>query len=120
PAKPPPAAGREDGSEGPLGGRPSGPLTGRSRWLEPRAGGPMTRPVCVVGATGATGTRVALLAAEAGLPVVLAGRNRAKLEVLASEVGGAEVRIVDLDRPATLDAALDGVGVIANRVGPAT
>lgn len=80
----------------------------------------MTRAVCIVGATGATGTRVALLAAEAGLPVVLAGRNRAKLDVLAAELGGAEVRPVDLDRPKTFDAALDGVGVVANCVGPAT
>jgi short subunit dehydrogenase-like uncharacterized protein len=80
----------------------------------------VTRPVCVIGATGATGTRVALLAAEAGLPVVLAGRNRAKLEVLAAELGGAEVRPVDLDRPKTLDAALEGVGVVANCVGPST
>ena len=80
----------------------------------------MTRAVCVVGATGATGTRVALLAAGAGLPVVLAGRNRAKLDALAGELGGAEVRTVDLDRPPTLDAALDGVGVVANCVGPAT
>jgi len=80
----------------------------------------VSHPLCVIGATGATGTRVALLAAGAGLPVVLAGRNRAKLDVLAGELGGAEVHIVDLDRPLTLDAALDGVGVIANCVGPAT
>src|SRR5207237_10935250 len=88
--------------------------------LRRRSGGCMTRPVCVLGATGATGTRVALLAAEAGLPLVLAGRNRAKLNVLAEELGGAEVRTIDLDRPASLDAALDGVGVVANCLGPAT
>ncbi len=80
----------------------------------------MTQAICVVGATGATGTRVGLAAAAAGLPVVLAGRNRAKLDVLAGEIGGAEVRTIDLDRPGTLDAAFDGVAVVANCLGPAT
>ena len=47
----------------------------------------MTRPVCVVGATGATGTRVALVAAGAGLPVVLAGRNRANYHERLDDAG---------------------------------
>lgn len=80
----------------------------------------MSAAVCVVGATGATGTRVALLAAQAGLPVVLAGRNLAKLDLLAAELGGAEVRTVDLDRPESLDRALDGAAAVASCVGPFT
>lgn len=76
--------------------------------------------ICVVGATGATGRRVAQRAAEQGLSVVLAGRSRAKLETLATAIGGAEVRVIDLDQPGTLDRALDGSTVVASCVGPFT
>lgn len=81
----------------------------------------MTAPICVVGATGATGRRVARAVAATGLPVVVAGRDRARLAAVAAEGGGlssAEMRTVDVDRPASLDAALDGVGAVVNCVGP--
>ena len=81
----------------------------------------MTAPICVVGATGATGRRVARAVGAAGLPVVVAGRDRARLAAVAAEVGGlslAEVRTADVDRPASLDAALDGAGAVVNCVGP--
>jgi len=78
------------------------------------------KSVCVVGATGATGRRVARLAAEAGLRPVLAGRDRARLDRVAAGLDGAEVRVLDLDRPATLDAALDDAAVVVSCLGPAT
>lgn len=85
----------------------------------------MSGPVCVVGATGATGRRVARAVAAVGLPLIVAGRDRARLAALAADVGGAagpevrpEVRPVHVDHPSSLDAALDGVAVAVNCVGP--
>jgi short subunit dehydrogenase-like uncharacterized protein len=85
--------------------------------------------MCVVGATGVTGRRVARAAADAGLPVVLAGRNWAALDGLAADLGaggrsgGADavaVRLIDVDRPDTLAAAVDGAAVVVSCVGPFT
>lgn len=81
----------------------------------------MSGPVCVIGATGATGRRVAGAVAAAGFPVIVVGRNRTALAAVADEVGGrspVEVRTVDLGRPASLHAALDGAAVAVNCVGP--
>lgn len=72
----------------------------------------------MVGATGATGRRVARHAAERGLGVVLAGRDRSKLDDLAAQVDGAEVRRIDLAEPDTLDQALEGSAVALSCVGP--
>jgi NAD(P)-dependent dehydrogenase (short-subunit alcohol dehydrogenase family) len=76
--------------------------------------------LCIVGATGATGRRVARLAVEQGADLVLAGRSLGRLEALAADIGGGEPKLVDLDRPETLDAALADAAVVASCAGPFT
>ena len=71
--------------------------------------------IAVYGATGYTGRLVAAELASAGADFVLAGRNRPKLEVLASEVGGSvSVEAVALDDAAALRELIEpSVAVIA-------
>ena len=76
--------------------------------------------LCIVGATGATGRRVARLAVEQGADLVLAGRSLGRLEALAADIGGGEPRLVDLDRPETLETALADAAVVASCAGPFT
>src|SRR6476646_3970088 len=64
----------------------------------------------IYGANGYTGERIAR-AASAEKPV-LAGRNAARIESLASELG-CESRIFDVDRP-----RLDGVSLVLHCAGP--
>ena len=84
----------------------------------------MSGAVCVFGATGATGRRVASAMVAGGQPVVLAGRSRTGLTAVAAEIASAAgrapagIRTVDLDRPGSLDAALDGSAVAVNCIGP--
>ena len=49
-----------------------------------------TGPIAVYGATGYTGRLVAAELRRRGAEFVLAGRNRAKLEILAEDLGGAD------------------------------
>jgi len=69
----------------------------------------------IYGATGAVGRRLAEIAVQHEVPVVLAGRRRAELEALAAPLG--EVRVAALDR---VGAVFDGVTVVASCVGPYT
>ncbi len=69
------------------------------------------------GAYGYTGELAARLAIERGLKPVLAGRSQTKLEPLATELG-LPFRVVGLDDPAALDAALDGIDVVVHCAGP--
>ena len=67
--------------------------------------------ILVAGATGNTGSGVAAALLEKGRRVRVLARDRAKADGLAEQ--GAEVAIVDLDRPETLsDELLDGVGAV--------
>ena len=70
------------------------------------------------GATGETGQRIAARAIERGLPIVLAGRDRARLDAVAGRLGGAEVRVASLEDPAALVRALEGASVVLNAAGP--
>jgi short subunit dehydrogenase-like uncharacterized protein len=70
----------------------------------------------VLGATGSTGTRIAALAADAGVPTVVVGRRREALERLAHGTA-LEVR-VSTPEPRALDEALAGANVVVNGVGP--
>lgn len=72
----------------------------------------------VLGATGATGSRVLRLASEAGLRPVAVGR---RADALAAVTAGlaAEVRVASL-QPADLDAVLADAAVVVGAVGPAT
>ncbi len=75
--------------------------------------------VLVVGGYGAVGSVVCERLAEA-VPgrVVPAGRNLDAAQALARRIGSARAERVDLADPATLDAALDGVGLVVLAVEP--
>jgi short subunit dehydrogenase-like uncharacterized protein len=70
---------------------------------------PQTGPIAVYGATGYTGRLVASELRRRGAEVVLSGRNRAKLEILAEDLGGD---------PAIQDAALDDPGALRELLEP--
>jgi short subunit dehydrogenase-like uncharacterized protein len=72
----------------------------------------------VLGATGSTGSRVASLAAKAGLPTAIVGRRQSPLEQIAAGTA-LEVRVGSLD-PADLDRVCAGAAVIVSGVGPYT
>ncbi len=69
------------------------------------------------GANGYTGALIARLAAERGLSPILAGRDRSKIEQLATELG-FERRVFALDDVAAMDAALKSVAVVLHCAGP--
>jgi putative NADH-flavin reductase len=83
---------------------------------------PPDRPVrlCIAGATGATGSRVARLAVQSGAEVIIAGRNETRLHELADELGGAETRQLDLADRTAIERILAEVDVVANCCGPFT
>lgn len=71
----------------------------------------------IYGANGYTGALVAQLAVQQGLRPVLAGRNAAQVNALASSLG-LDTRIVSLDDKRALDAVLDGMGAVIHCAGP--
>jgi len=75
--------------------------------------------ILLYGANGYTGHLVARIARETpGAPeIVLAGRSGPKVEAVARELG-YEARVFGLDVPSTIDACLDGVGVVLHCAGP--
>lgn len=75
----------------------------------------MTRTVALLGATGYTGRLTAAELAARGVPHLLAGRSRERLDALP---GDAERVVVDLDRPESLDALLARADVLVTCVGP--
>ena len=78
-----------------------------------------TGPIAVYGATGYTGRLIAAELRRRGAAVVLAGRSRAKLEILAEDLGG-EMTIEDapLDDPAALRALLEPCAAVIACAGP--
>jgi len=80
----------------------------------------MTNEVWVLGATGRTGRAVATRLHERGVPLVLVGRNRARLEGVVAALGGApRLRVGTLDS-ALAALAQDAPAVVVNTVGPFT
>jgi short subunit dehydrogenase-like uncharacterized protein len=76
-------------------------------------------PIAVYGATGYTGRLVSAELARAGADLVLSGRNRRKLETLASELeGDVEVKEAALDDPASLRALLADCSAVVACAGP--
>lgn len=75
--------------------------------------------VLVVGGYGAVGSVVCERLAEV-VPgrVIPAGRNLDAAQALAARIGSPRAERVDLADPATLDAALDGVGLVVLAVEP--
>ncbi|MCX6027139.1 MAG: saccharopine dehydrogenase NADP-binding domain-containing protein, partial [Chloroflexi bacterium] len=69
------------------------------------------------GSTGFVGSAVARLAVERGLRPILAGRDAARIESQAKELG-AEHRVFGLDNSTTMDKALRDVAVVLHCAGP--
>ena len=78
-----------------------------------------TGPIAVYGATGFTGRLVAAELRRRGAQMVLSGRNPAKLEILAEEIGGGvETKAARLDDPATLRDLLGPCAAVISCAGP--
>src|SRR5271169_1564459 len=69
------------------------------------------------GATGHTGHMIARHALERGHRPLVAGRNAPTITALSEELD-LEHRVLALDDPAGLRAALDDVGLVLNAAGP--
>jgi len=80
----------------------------------------MTNEVWVLGATGRTGRAVATQLHERGVPLVLVGRNRARLEGVVAELGGAPRLLVGSLTSALAALARQAPAVVVNTVGPFT
>ncbi len=74
-------------------------------------------PILLYGATGRAASLILDLARDRGVPLVLGGRDEARLEALARRFG-FEARHFDLASPSTIDACLEGTGVVLNCAGP--
>jgi short subunit dehydrogenase-like uncharacterized protein len=76
-------------------------------------------PIAVYGATGYTGRLVAGELIRRGGAAVLAGRNAAKLEIVAEDLGGeAETRAAPLDDPQALRELLEPCEAVISCAGP--
>jgi short subunit dehydrogenase-like uncharacterized protein len=76
-------------------------------------------PIAVYGATGYTGRLVSAELAQAGAELVLSGRDRSKLDALASETEGeVAVKTATLNDPASLRTLLADCSVVVDCAGP--
>ncbi|ALD78181.1 saccharopine dehydrogenase NADP-binding domain-containing protein [Enterobacter cloacae] len=75
------------------------------------------KKLMIYGATGYTGAMIARHAQEAGLTIIIAGRDREKLAAMASELKVA-FRAFSLNDPDTIDGALEDIDVLINCAGP--
>jgi short subunit dehydrogenase-like uncharacterized protein len=71
----------------------------------------------IYGANGYVGEHVARTAGSLGVKAIVAGRDAAKLDRLASGTG-LERRAFGLDDPAAIDSGLNTVAVVLNCAGP--
>jgi len=77
----------------------------------------MPGDILIYGATGYSGTLVARGLRELGILPLIGGRDAARTEATASQLGLSH-RIARVEDPATVAAALDGVAVVVNAAGP--
>jgi len=77
----------------------------------------MSSALMIYGATGYVGENVTRTAARFGGTTIIAGRDAAKLDSIASETG-LERRSFGLDDPVAIDSALNRVAVVLNCAGP--
>ncbi len=73
--------------------------------------------ILIYGATGYTGKLIDRMARQLGMSVTLAGRNEAKLQALAAEIGFEHID-VDLDDTLTLSKIVAEYGVVLHIAGP--
>lgn len=77
----------------------------------------MTSTILIYGATGYTGTLVAMQARDSQLAFEIAGRNAAQVAELA-ETLGVPFRVFALDDPAAIRAGLAGMTAVLHCAGP--
>ena len=75
-------------------------------------------PIAVYGASGYTGRLISAELGRMGADFVLAGRDLAKLERVAADVGGPPVRAAALDDPAALADLLAPCASVIAAAGP--
>jgi short subunit dehydrogenase-like uncharacterized protein len=78
----------------------------------------MAGRIVLFGATGYTGRLTAAALVRLGTRPVLAARNPASLEKLASELGGLERAVADVARPETVRELVERGDVLLTTVGP--
>ena len=78
----------------------------------------MAGRIVLYGATGYTGELTARALADRGAKPVLAGRTAAKVERLATEIGGLETATADVADPASVRALVEQGDVLITTVGP--
>ncbi|MFI5713870.1 saccharopine dehydrogenase family protein [Kribbella sp. NPDC051620] len=78
----------------------------------------MQNTVVVYGATGHTGRFIVAELVQRGFVPILSGRDAGRLEVLAKEYDGLDVRPATADDPESLDRALAGAAAVINAAGP--
>ena len=74
--------------------------------------------IVLFGATGYTGRLTAEALVARGLRPVLAARSAAKLEAVATALGGLETRVADVSRLETVRSLVTGGDVLVSTVGP--
>lgn len=77
----------------------------------------MPSSLLIYGANGYVGEAAARLAVQSGLRPILAGRDAAKIEPLAAELG-VESRVFGMGEPGAIDRGLQNVGVVLHCAGP--
>ena len=77
----------------------------------------MSSAFLLYGSTGFVGDAIARLAVQSGLRPLLAGRDAAKLEIQAAELG-VEHRVFRLEDSTAMDRALKEVAVVLHCAGP--
>ncbi|MGE5265069.1 MAG: saccharopine dehydrogenase family protein, partial [Acidobacteriota bacterium] len=77
----------------------------------------MSSGFLLYGANGFVGDAIARMAVQRGFKPVLAGRNAARVQALAAELG-LESRVFSLKDPKAMDAALAEVAVVLHCAGP--
>jgi short subunit dehydrogenase-like uncharacterized protein len=75
-------------------------------------------PVVVFGAYGHTGRFVVDELVRRGVPLVLAGRDAAKLRTMSDARSGTTIRVTLVDEPATIDKTLSDSLAVINCAGP--
>lgn len=76
------------------------------------------RPIAVYGATGHTGRFVCAELLRRGRPVVLSGRDAARLDRLAAELGLSDPRPAAIEDAEALQGAFAGAAAVINCAGP--